>query len=255
MSEENSDSTEDLSSFKESNEETDNNEENSFPHVTPKFNEPITGNEESDNEDRFESVNGTPMQRMMKRRPTDNDEERSFRRVTPKLDELTTGDEESDDEENRMPRSVPILDNGKRMYVRTLRQRATPKLAKDSFHDAQFKRSSMCREMYKRNNLLISVEKNSSSMADRMLATSLTDARVDSSTDDEKTPMQTTFYSRQNLRMFERHFHQSAQDNSSESEATEDDIVRGKTNGLKLKLLKVKKSLFLLLFAYCCICF
>lgn len=100
MSEENSDSTEDLSSFKESNEETDNNEENSFPRMTPKFNEPITGNEESDNEDRFESVNGTPMQRMMKRRPTDNDEEKSFRRVTPKLDELTTGDEESDDEEN-----------------------------------------------------------------------------------------------------------------------------------------------------------
>lgn len=54
MSEENSDSTEDLSSFKESNEETDNNEENSFPRMTPKFNEPITGNEESDNEDRFE---------------------------------------------------------------------------------------------------------------------------------------------------------------------------------------------------------
>lgn len=45
-------------------------------------------------------MNGTPMQRMMKRRPTDNDEEKSFRRATPKLDELTTGDEESDDEEN-----------------------------------------------------------------------------------------------------------------------------------------------------------
>lgn len=140
-----------------------------------------------------------------------------------------------------MPRSVPILDNGKRLYVRPLRQRATPKLAKDSFDDVQFERSSMCREMYKRNNSLISVEKNSSSMADRTLATSLTDARVDSSTDDEKTPMQTTFYSRQNLRMIKRHFHQSAQDNSSESEATEDDVVRGKTNGLEAETTEGKE--------------
>ena len=150
---------------------------------------------------------------------------------TPKFDELPTGDKESNDEENRMSRRIPILDYGKRLYVRPRRQRAKPKLAKDNSDDAEaFERSSMCREMFKRNNLPISVEKNSNSIVDGRLPTSLADPRVDSSTDDEKTPVQTT--SQQNFRMFERYFHQNAQDNYSESEDTEDDIVPGKTNRL-----------------------
>ena len=130
-----------------------------------------------------------------------------------------------------MSRRIPILDYGKRLYVRPQRQRAKPKLAEDNSDDAEaFERSSLCSEMFKRNNLPISVEKNFNLIVDRRWPTSLANAHVDSSTDDEKTPVQTT--SQQNFRMFGHHFHQNAQDNSSESEDTEDDIVRGKTNRL-----------------------
>lgn len=63
----------------------ENDEEGSFGQVTPKFDEPNTGDKESNNEDRFESLNGTPMQRTIKRKPADSNEERSSRQVTPKF--------------------------------------------------------------------------------------------------------------------------------------------------------------------------
>lgn len=66
-----------------------------------------------------------------------------------------------------MPRNIQILDYGNCLYVRPWRQTAKPKLAEVNSVDGEaFERSSMCREMYKRNNLPISLENNSSSIVD-----------------------------------------------------------------------------------------